>query len=82
MPDLVRARAFVEAHGDEVDLARLRWLLDATPPDPALLERALATQRPDGGWPSADGPDREVHTTLEAIRALRWVHSSQSHDPI
>jgi hypothetical protein len=33
-----------------------------------LLERE---QRPDGGWPSEDGPSREVHVTLEALRVLR-----------
>ncbi len=33
-----------------------------------LLERC---QQEDGRWPSEDGPDRDVHSTLEAMRALR-----------
>lgn len=31
-----------------------------------------ALQRADGGWSSADGAARDVHVTLEAMRALRW----------
>ncbi len=30
-----------------------------------------ATQRPDGAWPSDDGPAFDVNTTLTALRALR-----------
>jgi hypothetical protein len=30
-----------------------------------------ATQRPDGAWPSDDGPQFDVNTTLTALRALR-----------
>jgi hypothetical protein len=33
----------------------------------SLLEQS---QHEDGRWPSEDGPDRDVHSTLEAIRAL------------
>lgn len=32
--------------------------------------RLLTTQEQDGRWRSADGPDHDVHVTLEAIRAL------------
>jgi prenyltransferase beta subunit len=31
----------------------------------------ISKQQPDGRWPSDDGPHQDVHTTLEAIRALR-----------
>jgi hypothetical protein len=44
-------------------------------PDDTLLVAARGrlsqTQRPDGAWPSDDGPDFDVHTTLTALRALR-----------
>lgn len=60
----------------------LSWLLSTlrvagAAPTNALAQAAvsqLATQqRLDGGWPSEDGPDREAHVTLEAMRALLWV---------
>jgi hypothetical protein len=34
----------------------------------ALLARR---QEADGRWPSEDGPARDVHATVEALRALR-----------
>ena len=34
---------------------------------PALVP----AQSPDGRWPSEDGPERDAHSTLEALRALR-----------
>jgi hypothetical protein len=64
------------------DLAasHLAWLittfaLAGVPATDALLAaaagRLAATQAPDGRWPSEDGPARDTHTTLEALRALR-----------
>jgi hypothetical protein len=41
------------------------WLLSAA------RKRLSETQRSDGGWPSDDGDQFNVHTTLAAIRALR-----------
>lgn len=41
------------------------WLLDAA------RRRLSETQRTDGGWESDDGDRFNVHTTLNAIRALR-----------
>lgn len=41
------------------------WLLVAA------RRRLSETQRSDGGWPSDDGPQFDVHTTLTAIRACR-----------
>ncbi|HTJ39603.1 MAG TPA: squalene--hopene cyclase [Dactylosporangium sp.] len=41
------------------------WLLSAA------RKRLSETQRSDGGWPSDDGDQFNVHTTLTAIRALR-----------
>jgi hypothetical protein len=37
----------------------------------AARSRLSRTQRTDGGWESDDGPAFDVHTTLQAIRALR-----------
>lgn len=37
----------------------------------AALRRLAATQRSDGGWPSDDGEQFDVHVALAAIRATR-----------
>jgi hypothetical protein len=37
----------------------------------AARQQLSATQRPDGGFTSDDGPAFDVHTTLTALRALR-----------
>jgi hypothetical protein len=37
----------------------------------AARKRLTETQRTDGGWPSDDGPNFDVHATLAAIRAVR-----------
>jgi hypothetical protein len=34
-------------------------------------DRLAELQRPDGRWASEDGPERDVHASLEALRALR-----------
>src|SRR5688572_6054403 len=36
------------------------------------IQRLGPLQQPDGRWASDDGPARDVHATLEALRALRW----------
>ena len=38
----------------------------------SAVQRLGPLQQPDGRWSSDDGPARDVHTTLEALRALRW----------
>jgi hypothetical protein len=57
----------------------LSWLLSTlllagVPSDHRLVEaaatRLLALQESDGRWSSEDGPQRDVHTTLEALRVL------------
>jgi hypothetical protein len=44
-------------------------------PDDTVVQagrrRLSATQRPDGAWPSDDGPSFDVNATLTALRALR-----------
>jgi hypothetical protein len=37
----------------------------------AARKRLTETQRTDGGWPSDDGDQFDVHSTLSAIRAIR-----------
>ena len=60
----------------------LTWLLSAlriakVSPSADVARHAasqlITQQRLDGGWPSEDGPDRDVHVTLEAIRSLLWA---------
>jgi hypothetical protein len=64
----------------ELHLSNLAWIvttfaLAGVPATDALLvaaaERLAAAQGADGRWPSEDGPERDAHSTLEALRALR-----------
>ena len=60
--------------------SNLAWLmttllLAGVPMTEPLIEQAASllaqSQEQDGRWPSEDGPERDVHATLEAMRALR-----------
>ncbi len=75
------ARLFAHLHSqiDRLSPANLSWLLTALAaaglgPDAPLLTTAAARlrtmQQDDGRWPADDGPHQDVHTTLEALRAL------------
>ncbi len=64
----------------DVAASNLGWLVNAlhavgVPSSHPLIEAAASLlerhQRADGSWPSEDGPDYDVHSTLEATRALR-----------
>ncbi len=66
--------------GPDFPTSDLGWLLTTlhaagVPPDHALMAQAAALlawrQEADGRWPSEDGPSRDVHVTLEALRAQR-----------
>lgn len=72
---------------DGLPSGALTWLLStlrvagASPASRLVLVGVaqLATQqRMDGGWLSEDGPEREPHVTLEAMRALLWVERGVS----
>jgi hypothetical protein len=57
------AIAFVRSAGDLTEQARLDYRQGAEPPP-----------EPDGRWSSQDGPQRDVHTTMEALRVLALCH--------
>jgi hypothetical protein len=65
---------------NEVPAANLTWMLltlriAGLSNDHPLCERALTLlegeQREDGSWEGENGPAGDMHTTLEAMRALR-----------
>jgi hypothetical protein len=65
---------------ERLDPGGLAWMSTSlrkagVPPEEAPYEEAAgrleALQAEDGRWSSADGPDFDVHTTLEALRALK-----------
>jgi hypothetical protein len=51
------AVAFIESHGDEVELARLEHLLGGGRPSEEIIARLLFGQRPDGGWAPLWAPE-------------------------
>ena len=65
--------------------SNLAWLLvtllpvgvpRAAPIIASALEYLREAQQPDGRWISEDGPQRDVHATLEALRGLKLAGSS------
>jgi len=67
----------------DLPASNLAWLLSTLllaglPADHLLIEDAASRleqqQGSDGRWASEDGPARDVHTTLEAVRVLRLCH--------
>jgi hypothetical protein len=56
-PDQSKAIAYVEANGDIVEQARLRYLLERRPPPAAALRQLYNAQQPDGGWTPFWAPD-------------------------
>lgn len=50
--DAARARAFVLAHGNAVDAARLEGILGREQPDRAVVRALEGMQNPDGGFPA------------------------------
>ncbi len=51
--DVARARAFVVAHGNAVDAARLEGILGRHQPDRAVVRALEGLQNPDGGFPAS-----------------------------
>jgi hypothetical protein len=75
---------------DETPAGALGWALTTlaplgVPPEHPGIVKALALlseqQRPDGGWTSEDGPDRDTWVTLQALLALtQWRAFDQVSD--
>jgi hypothetical protein len=67
---------------DETPAGALGWMLTTlaplgVPPEHPAIVKAVAVlsekQRPDGGWTSEDGPERDAWVTTQALRALiQW----------
>ena len=66
---------------DNLAVSNLSWLITTVcaagvTPNHPLVNKAASlleqNQQDDGPWPSEDGPGQDVHSTLEALRAL-WL---------
>ncbi|MGC9671278.1 prenyltransferase/squalene oxidase repeat-containing protein [Planosporangium sp. 12N6] len=57
MVDLDAAIGYVVAHGDDVDRARLSWLVSGTAPPRGVLDIAETGQFAEGGWPAFAGAE-------------------------
>jgi hypothetical protein len=77
--DAERAFSALARRLGDLPASSLAWLLSTlllagAPSDHPLVEQAAVRlellQEPDGRWSSEDGPTRDVHTTVEALRAL------------
>ena len=68
---------------DQTPAGALGWMLATlaplgVPPEHPAIVKAIALldeqQRPDGGWKSEDGPERDAWVTLQALLALTQWH--------
>jgi hypothetical protein len=75
-----RVCAHLYARLGEMPASNLAWIvttfaLAGVPATDSLMmeaaRRLARMQAEDGRWPSEDGPERDVHVTLETLRALR-----------
>ena len=67
----------------ELEANNLAWMINAlcvvgvSPQSPLIadsLNKLDGLQQLNGHWPSEDGDGRDVHTTLEALRAISFSH--------
>lgn len=74
-----RLLAYLATHLPDLSASSLAWLmvtlrLANRPATMPLLVQAAALlnqrQQPTGSWQSEDGPERDAHATLEALRAF------------
>ncbi len=96
MVDIDAAIGYVVAHGDPVERARLSYLRTGQRPEPAIIDRIVAGQTADGGWPaSTEGTIPSVDATCFRLnelddlgslhgepvdRALAWLAAVQRQD--
>ena len=82
MEPATRILGYLGTRFQDMDSSNLAWLLNVLlvagfdPHEPILqpaADRLEAFQSADGYWPGAGGPDQDLPTTLEALRALRWL---------
>jgi hypothetical protein len=75
-----RVLAYLTGRVAELSASQLAWMVTALriaglPAEDALIQIALPnlepSQQEDGSWASDDGPDFDVHTTLETLYALK-----------
>jgi len=80
-PPAERAFKYLSERINELDASNLSWWIITAcvagiPPNQSVVGQAASllekNQRGDGCWPSEDGPESDVHSTLEAMRAL-WL---------
>jgi hypothetical protein len=74
---------FLSQQISSLPVSNLAWLLSTlllagVPAEHSLIQRAssllMKQQKQDGRWLSEDGPERDVHATLESLRVLRICH--------
>lgn len=67
----------------ELEASSLAWMMNClcvmgVSPQSSLIAESLSKldglQQANGHWPSEDGDGKAVHTTLEALRAISFVH--------
>ncbi|MBN1148284.1 MAG: terpene cyclase/mutase family protein [Anaerolineales bacterium] len=76
-----RVFAYLTSRVDDLAVSNLSWLITTVraagvAPSHPLVDKAASlleqSQENDGRWPSEDGSTHDVHSTLEALRAL-WL---------
>ncbi len=96
MVDIEAAIGYVVAHGDEVDRARVAWLVSRRPPPAGVVASAEAGQVAGGGWPAmrtsgiasldatcfrlAELDDLGALSRPGPRRALNWLAAGQRPD--
>lgn len=77
----VQLLTYLQTRLPDLHASNLAWLIvtlrlaDLPAEMPILAQaagRLAQQQQPAGNWQSEDGAERDVHATLEAMRALRW----------
>jgi hypothetical protein len=74
-----RLMDYLRTRLNDMPASSLAWLITTlhtagVPADHPLIREAATLlegqQQEDGRWASEDGPERDAHTTVEAVRAL------------